>query len=286
MGALPAENEFNAFDNPWRLPHRLYTFTELTRPVWFFGRTRLEAYKYLDEYHEMDWESNITAANLDRLLSEEGLSLIYTHFFFGSTAHREAFFRILPNGQHEVTNIANASFALLNTYQTQRGLWIDTVENIFDRMLATEQVLITKFEQISARGKIAVTLQNTSGYALDNLVLWIDGTKRNIDDLPAGAEIILLTSEPDKVAASPDAQNYSVQYVQPEIYLKSLDHSAIAALKIKLYNLKGQCLQTYQTPPSRDLLRLPAEGLASGIYLLRIADEKGQKQTLRFVVVK
>jgi len=64
LGDTPQSNTFNAFDEPWRLPHRLPFLTSLTRPVWFFGRTRMESWEYLDDYYIYDMKHNLTSENL------------------------------------------------------------------------------------------------------------------------------------------------------------------------------------------------------------------------------
>lgn len=285
MGDLPSRNEFNAFDDPWRLPHRIYEFTRLTRPVWFYGRTRMETLEYYDERHTVDMKYNLTRQNLDKLLAEGGLSLIYTHFFFDDTPQRRTFFEILENGECEIRDDANAYFELLNEYQTQRKLWVDTTENIFDRMLAIEQVRVVNVTSMTA-GYQTVTVENGSDYDLDELLLDFDGKTKLIPLLRAGSRYSFTLSSGSRTPGIKPAQNLFLQYQDSSLYLKSIDNELLSPMHISIFNVKGQCLVQTTTPAQRNMTILPFASHPSGIYFARIKPLTGNSFTLKFIVLR
>jgi hypothetical protein len=285
MGDLPPGNEFNAFNDPWRLPHRIHEFTRLTRPVWFFGRTRMETLEYYDERHEVDMKYNLTRQNLDKLLAEGGLSLIYTHFFFDDTPQRRTFFETLPNGDCEIRDDANAYFELLDEYQTERQLWVDTTENIFDRMLAIEQVRVVNVTSIAA-GYQTITVENGSDYDLEELLLDFDGKTKLIPLLRAGSRYSFTLGNGNRTPGINPAQNLYLQYQDSSLYLKSTDHELLSPMEISIYNIKGQCLAHTTTPPRRNMTVLPFASHPSGIYFARIKPLNGNGFTLKFIVLR
>jgi hypothetical protein len=102
MADTPASNPFNAFDDPWRLPHLLYELTALEKPVWFFGRTRTQTWEYLDQQITIDMKNQMTPENLDRLLIDRGLNICYTHFCFTNWTGINSFYITTPEGEYQV----------------------------------------------------------------------------------------------------------------------------------------------------------------------------------------
>ncbi|MFB3844998.1 MAG: T9SS type A sorting domain-containing protein [Candidatus Cloacimonadaceae bacterium] len=285
-GDTPSTNPFNCFDEPWRLPHRLYSYTGLTKPVWFFGRTRMECWEYLSANYSVDMVHNLTPENLDKLLEEKGLCIAYTHFGFNQEPGYSAFYNILPNGDYEIKPEVNDMLQMMDYYQTERGLWIDTVENIFDRMLAIENVEITAVQNDPVTGLIAITLENKSEMALQDVTFELDGESANISSFPAhGQSVIIVSSDhnqPTQTASFP----FDVFINNNNIYIKSRNQLLTPPLKVKIYNLRGQLVTMGQTASESSYLSIPFTDQASGIYFAKIFPQGGKNQICRFRVIK
>lgn len=292
LGDNPNSNPLNSFTEPWRLPHRLYGFPELTRPVYFFGRTKMEGWEYYNYNYMADMIHNLTAENLDKLINERGLSVAYTHFGFNASAAISAFFNILPNGDYEVKDEVNERLRMLDYYQTERGLWIDTLENVFDRMLAIEQVQITQVQQVIDTGDYLITLENDSNYDLSELYVLTTqadtlpiGTPEGemVAFLPAHSAITLSTSDHQHVTPSP--LDYYAVYENHCIYLKSKSDSGIVPLQIKVCNIKGQLVQSTSTHENQSSVEIPFAGKAAGVYIIKLALKSGFSKALRVIVL-
>jgi hypothetical protein len=286
LGESPVSNPFNAFDEPWRLPHRLPFLTSLTKPVWFFGRTRMETWEYFNNYSIYDMKHNLTSENLDQLLLSNGLCVGYTHFSFTNNSTRQGFYLVTPEGSCEVIDEAEQAFQMLNTYQNERGLWIDTVENIFDRMLAIEEVEIESIDIASNPGFIKVLVRNNSEYDLDNLNIRYFNDSDIIPFLPAhglGEYFFVRTDFPPNPDITPA---YLVYYVSEAIYLKSRTELKIPPLSVEIYNLKGQKVKEFVQPAQSDYLVIPFQSKASGIYFAKISARNSKPVVVRFTVIK
>ncbi|MFO7659788.1 MAG: hypothetical protein R6V77_02645 [Candidatus Cloacimonadaceae bacterium] len=282
----PSTNPFNAFEDPWRLPHRLPFLQNLTRPVWFFGRTRMETWEYFNEFYMIDFKHLMTAANLDKLVLDNGLCIGYTHFCFANINTRHGFYYELPNGDYEVRDEFNDVLLMLNDYRRNKGLWIDTVENIFDRMLAIEQVQIKQIEDYGVPGLIRITLENRSDQDIAELTFNYGEYNHTIDLLAAGAQFSIVLSS--STQPTPDAAllPFMVSYFDKNLYIRSKENAVIPPLKVKIYNIKGQLVASAQTSESSNYLTLPFVNKASSIYFARIEAAGHLTQTSRFTVIK
>jgi hypothetical protein len=91
----------------------------------------------------------MSADNLDKLIEDRGLHISYTHFSVHSNSYIGAFFDVNENGDYEIKDEVDDMLLMLDYYRQHRGLWIDTLENIFDRMLAIEKVKLMSCEEVS-----------------------------------------------------------------------------------------------------------------------------------------
>lgn len=285
IGESPVSNPFNSYTEPWRLPHRVYYFQDLTRPVWFFGRNRMETWEYFSDYNIYGMKYNLTSENLDDLILKNGLCVGYTHFSFTHKIDRLGFYRVLENGDLEIREDVNDALIMLNDYQTNRGLWIDTVETIFDRMLAIEQVNVKSIEDDWAPGFIRVTIENTSTYNIPECSFVFNDVKYNIPMFESNSQYSFLinkSSLDSLVINNP----YQLFYKEGYLIIKKSIDEPITKLKAKIYNIKGQLVTKHNTYFEQYYVSIPFKNKASGTYIVEIDSENIKKQTLKFRVIK
>jgi len=284
MADTPPNNPFDCFEEPWRLPHRLYELTALEHPVWFFGRTRMNAWENLNGDIQIDFKNTMTPDNLDRLLQNHGLHISYTHFCFSNVSYLNSYYIINPTGDHEIRPEVEDMLEMLDYYQTYRGLWIETVENIFDRMLATEELRVTGINPAQTAGTYEVRIINDSEYPLDNVRMMIAGEDIISPRIAAGETVeIPVDLRPDPVVEV--VKPFTVRYASENFYLTAKEGFVPQKGTISLYNFRGQLCHTYRDVMIQHKTMLPVSGLNSGIYFLKVAPGAGETQILKTVVV-
>ncbi|MBM4399265.1 MAG: T9SS type A sorting domain-containing protein [Candidatus Cloacimonetes bacterium] len=284
-GDVPITNPFDAFEEPWRLPHKLYHFKNLTRPVWFFGRTRMEAWEYLNHSYMADMKHNLTVENLDRLLQNNGLCIAYTHFAFSQSALISAFFEITDNGDYEIKDEVNDLLITLNQYQQNKHLWIAPVEEIFDRMLAIEQVQITEVDSDICPDFLKVTVRNTSDYDLQDLLCTYNKYQYMISDLSANTEHSFLVRKNGAESLS-KASPYRVYYKDSNVFVMNKTDAVMLPAKVDFYNIKGQLVKSHFTAGNSNYAVIPFQESASGVYFARITSTENKSHTIKFTVIR
>lgn len=287
LGDAGYTNPFNSFTEPWRLPHKLYEFEHLTRPVWFYGRAMLGCWEALDHNYLTDFKHNLTAENLDQLLNENGLCVIYTHFYFVKTLSMEPFYDTLPNGDLELKDEANERFMLLDYYQKYRGLWVDTLEEVFDRMIAIEDLRITGSALDAESGEIRLELSNGSDYPLKDLALSNpENPHLRLTLMPGEATSILVSDTSPYLPNPADYLRFSTRFQDGRIYFYHKSCDSLPALKIELYNLRGQKLSSHSFDSGIDTPMIPFLNAAPGLYLAKVSTPWGFKRFVKVSVVK
>lgn len=276
-------NPFNSFDEPGFLPHRLSAFEGLTRPLWFFGRTKMQTWENKGYSYLVDMKHNLIPENLDALLAAKGLCVVYTHFGFDESATIGAFFDY-NSGACEIKDEVNERFEMLNYYQKYRGLWIDTLETIFDRMLAIEKLQISGVSKTKSGELLSVRLTNKSSNNLKDLSIKYHDQEVELQQIEAqNNEEILLSGASIDTPAYP----YLVLYYQDKaLHLKRKDKVWLSSLNISIYNLRGQKVKTYVSPQPSEHVIVPLENCASGVYFVRMEDTMGMQALRKFCILK
>ena len=286
MADTPDTNPFNAFDDPWRLPHLLYELTALEKPVWFFGRTRTQAWEYLDNHITIDLKHHVTPENLDRLLIDHGLNICYTHFCFANNTLVNSYYITTPEGECLVRPEVEEMWQMLDYYQTHRGLWIETLETIFDRMLATEKVYIKSVNYNENNKQFSVTMRNDSDLLLEDFYFRYGTQVFTIPSFPAKGEYELtLNQESNNSPYFPDHKFIAYQKAG-HLYVKDTLNPGIDPVELQLFNLRGQLIQEHVTTYPQAILSVPTGILSSGIYFVRLKFNGNSSINIRFVVVK
>ena len=287
VGDTPPTNPFNAFDEPWRLPHKLPFLSSLTKPIWFFGRTRMESWEYFDvNYNKFSMKYNLTTENLDKLLENNGLCVGYTHFSFDNDSTKNSFFNVFPNDDCEIRDDFNETLKMLDKYQQERGLWIDTLENIFDRMLAIEKVEIENIDTSSYPGLAKLTIKNCSSVDLKDLTLTNGNESKTSGTLSSQRQDCLFFTL-DNLPESPSVHApFVVYYVNQSIIVKDkvLDH--VPPMSVKVYNLKGQIVRKYNQQIQTNYLVIDFPHKATGVYFARVKPVDDKAQLIKFSIVK
>ena len=276
-------NPFNAFDEAWRLPHRVWEAKAFTRPIWFYGRTRMEVWDYTNGWSMLGMKYLLTEDNLDRLLTERGLHICYTHLCPHSNQVVYGFFEQLPDGTLEVRDEVDDMLLMLDDYRTNKGLWIAPVEDIFDRMLATQEIKITKVGRSNKDGYVTVTLQNLSDYDIDNFAFNYMGMTYSTQRFAAKSQQNFDVHKNIQSQNKP-LSNLFLFAKQGFIRIKKRDSSMLPHLNISIYNLRGQRVLQTKSNPSL-LVNIPFNNLPCGLYLAKIKDSLGNVQTLKFTLL-
>lgn len=286
MADTPTTDPFNVFNDPWRLPHRLYEVTALEHPVWFFGRTRTQTWEYLNHNITLDLKHRMTPENLDRLLLERGLNICYTHFCFSNWTQVNSFYIITEDGEYQQRPDVEDMWQLLDHYQTHRGLWVETVEKIFDRMLAIEDLQVQSVELDQGNRQYLLTLKNASEQDLEELYLIYDTQEIRIPMISSGA-VYSFALDFDSDAAPYVSRHKFIAYHHTEnVYIKDALNAGIDPVEVSIYNLKGQRVVNYSGRQTQTLLSIPVNDLASGIYFARLKFPKAGSYSLKFSIVK
>ena len=286
MADTPTSDPFNIFDDPWRLPHLLYELTALEKPVWFYGRTRTQAWEYLNNNVTIDFKNRVTPENLDQLLLDRGLNICYTHFCFTNCSTVNSFYIITPEGEYQVRPEVEEMWQMLDYYQTYKGLWIETVETIFDRMLALEKVYIKAVEYDESSKQYNVTLKNDSDMLVDDLFLRQGTMEFTIPSFPAGDEYLITVNQNSSNTNYISNHKFFTYQQGNNLYVKDTMNSGIDPVKLQLFNLKGQLIKEQITSNPQTILTVPISNLASGLYFVRLSFINNRAFNIRFVVVK
>lgn len=282
----PPTNPFNAYDEAWRLPHLQYEVPTLTRPIWFFGRTRAEAWEYTNGSSMLTMKYQITPDNLDNLLEKNGLHISYTHLCFGENSTTTAFFITAPNGDLEIRPEVNDMLLMLKYYSDHRGLWIDTTESIFDRMLAIDQVKVRQAVPSGITGIYNLTLVNESDINISDFNFGYRDQHYCIASFPAQSTATFFVNvnkaDPNETERIP----YSVSYKAPTLYISDRNGSLMQPLEVRIYNLRGQRILTHSNHTVAAFCSIPFSGYPQGLYLMRIKAVNEKARYLKFNVLK
>ena len=280
-------NPFNAFNEPWRLPHRLWEYDGLERDIWFYGRTKMEGWEYYNYAYWVDMKHNLTPENLDRLLEENGLCIVYTHFSFNETASIGAFYHYPQTGICEIKDEANACFEMVNNYQMNRGLWVATLEDVFDRMLAIEDLRIVSAGRPNRNGAWQVTLANRSSRPIEQLLIRNFDQEVTLTSIGSNSEsVLILDGSTNHGSPNPQTLDIFAFYRSGQLVIKHKSDEFISPIKLSIYNIKGQKIDSFERVYSQKEILLPIGKYASGVYLLKAENGSGLERTVKFTVVK
>ena len=284
-GDTPYTNPFNAYDEAWRLPHIVYEARSLTKPVWFFGRTRCEVWEYYGQHNSLSMKYMMTPDNLDALIAARGLHIAYTHLCQSQSAAAHSFWEISPTGDYEVRDDVDDMLVMLDHYRAHRGLWIAPLEDIFDRMLDIEEVRITSVETTPQEHILKVTLANGAARDLADLSFTCNEDVYSIDMLPAGGEQSLYISDFTGHGQVP-ATLYKASYHAGQLVITKSCDLPLEPMLVEIYNLRGQkiLMQDFIFVQTEHIL--PFADKASGVYLARLKPLEGTPVLLKFSVVK
>jgi len=281
----PPTNPFNAYDEPWRLPHIVYEAKTLTRPIYFFGRTREEVWEYLSFFMPVCMKTLMTPDNLDALITEQGLHIAYTNLCLLPAANSVSFWEITPTGDYEIRDDVDEMLQMLDFYRRERGLWIAPLEDIFDRMIAIEQVKITSIEPLD-NDFYRVTLHNYSDFDIPQLCINYKERDYMIPLLAAGESYLLYLANYSPDEPIPPAQ-FNVRYQNGNLTIKDITGLNIDPLRLEIFNIRGQRVFSQHLINNGPEINLPFNKYSSGIYLMRLSPDNGTKPiVLRFSIVK
>ena len=284
-GETPPTNPFNAYEEAWRLPHFLYEAKSLTKPVWFFGRTRCEVWEYYGHYNPLSMKYMMTPDNLDALIAARGLHIAYTHLCQSQSGSTYSFWQISPTGDYEIRDDVDDMLLMLDHYRSHRGLWIAPLEDIFDRMLDIEEVKIAAVETTPQEHILKVTLASGAKRDLADLSLSHKDDVYSIDILPANGESILYIPDFSGQGQVPETL-YHVNYHAGQLAITKAYDLPLEPMLVEIFNLRGQKIQTQDFIFIQTEHILPFADKASGIYLARLKPLEGTPVLLKFSVVK
>lgn len=280
-------NPFNAFDDPWRLPHRLYEMTALTKPVWFFGRTKELTWESLNGNITTDMKHILTPDNLDKLLQDGGLHICYTNFYLSNSQERNSFYINGSNGDFEIRPEVESLLEQLVFYRDNCKLWIATPETVFDRLLATEKVIIDEIQPTGIQGCFMVKIKNNSDYNLTDFTFSHGDHTVTVPNLAANNVYELYLNSDSIQTPAQEYPRYAVYYQGQTLLIKKTGGGALYLTKVKIFNLKGQkVMETTGSIPVSELVTLPVSRLASGVFFAEIAGEDHTPQRVKFIVLK
>jgi hypothetical protein len=245
----------------------------------------MEAWEYRNQNYQIDMKYNLTADNLDNLIEENGLCLGYTHFGFNESPINSAFFKIMSNGDYEIKEEVNDLLEVLDYYQNYRGLWIDTVENVFDRMLAIEKVQIVSVSDSEYQGYSSITIENNSDFDLKDLKYSYEGLSETVDLFKAHTQITFQTKINNSPEGDLELPTYVVSYLDRSIYINNKNSRTIPPVKVAVYNIKGQLVSSSQSYARQSYIIIPFNQKASGVYLVRIKSSDFKTKTMLINVV-
>ncbi|MCB5234087.1 MAG: T9SS type A sorting domain-containing protein [Candidatus Cloacimonetes bacterium] len=287
LGDASFTNPMNSFTEPWRLPHKLSEFDELQRDVWFYGRTLMSTWEAQNYYYLHDFKTMMTPENLDQLLNEQGLCVVYTHFFYAEVEPFLPFYQSMPDGSMEIRAETEERLKMLDYYQNNRGLWIDTLEEVFDRMIATEEIKIQGVMRDAKSDSYQVKLTNGSDYPLTDIALTYRNENIVIPTLSANSSEVLSLARPFE---NPNEQDHYLdlraKYKDGAIRFMHKQDEPLPKLKIDIYNLRGQKVSSKSFAEGSINFSIPFANRASGVYFARIELAGGYKKTIKLLVLK
>lgn len=284
-GDTPHTNPFNAYDEAWRLPHRVYEATSLTKPVWFFGRTRCEVWEYHGIYNPLSMKYMMTPDNLDALIAARGLHIAYTHLCQWQSDTVYSFWRVSPTGDYEIRDEVDDMLQMLDYYRNHRGLWIAPLEDIFDRMLDIEEVKITAVETTPLENTFKVTMASNAARDLHELSLSYQDDGYSVDIFTAGSEEILFISDHSGHGDVPESL-FKVNYHGGQLVVTKSYDLTVEPMLVEVYNIRGQKVLSKDFSFNQTEHVIPFADKASGVYLARLKPLKGTSVLLKFSVVK
>ncbi len=282
---VPPTNPFNAYEEAWRLPHRVYELTGLTKPLWLYGRTRMEAWEYHNSATTMvSFKYMMTANNLDKLIAEKGLHISYTHFCASNVLSYSSFWYQDNNGDYIIRDDVEEMLQMLEFYREHRNLWIATSEDIFDRMLDIEGVKVVSVQESDKHHNKNVTILNSSSRDIAQLYLVYGNDHILIPNLAAGEYRTLALSANGSLSGP--LPQVTVSYANGALTLKDKDNLGLNPLTVDIFNIRGQKVLSQKLNIYSDSMQIPFMNKASGIYFARIRSDYKSYGISRFCLVK
>jgi len=134
-------------------------------------------------------------------------------------------------------------------------------------------------------GVYQITLKNGSDYNLKDFSFKYQDAGFNIPLFAKGAvQSLYLADNPD--LTSTVTQNYKMCYRGGNLELKNKYDLSMPPMKIEIFNLRGQKVQTYETTASQDKWISPFLHKASGLYIARITPQNAAPSVFKFTVLK
>jgi len=286
MNDNAANNPFNSFDDPWRLPHLLYEMSALSKPVWFFGRTKALTWEYLNGNVMLDMKHVLTSENLDQLLLDGGLHISYTNLFLNNAADRNSFYVTSPNGDYEIRPEVEEMLQMLVHYREEHQLWIDTPENIFDRLLATEEVEIESVVPILDEHCSRVILKNKSERTLDDFKFSHNDYSVVIPAFTSKGTCEFLVNTSSLQVPAAQQSFYKLAYKDNNLFLTKSGGEVVDFRRLTIYNLKGQKVFSLDQQIPDEVVDIPFQGFATGVYFATIEAHDRSIQKAKFIVLK
>lgn len=260
---LNRENSFNSFEDFRQLPHSLPAMTG-DYELFIFERIMGLTWQRTD-HPEWGFDYIVNEFNLDNLLESNGLCHIYTHLCQTSNFERNAFYNENADSCWIKPDVEN-KFKLLNFYQENKGLWIETPEMIYDRLMAIDSVRIVDIYE--TEDKIHLDLSNESHSDIPDLGFTLGNQHITVDIFPAG-EIRHFTVynyiEENSVSFCRSIQNGgNLRFFAKE------DKCFIN--QVKLYNIRGEFIaESDYTACGTDIVEIAVPDFHSGVYISRIS---------------
>lgn len=283
----PAINIINSFENAHFLPHLVYDYPIFTRPIWFMGRTRAEfwEYNYINspfDYENRDFKKIVTSNNLENLLNDNGLCIIYTHFSPTDNYTFNGFLNIEENNTYYVKDEVNSCFQMLDYFQNLKGLWIAPLEEIFDRLISSEDVKV--FNYYNSPINTVVTFKNFGPNTLKDVNYVLNGEKLILGDfLPFETKCLTIRRIQDSLNQKEGIFSYfSGNYLNIKNYNKQI----LNCNQLSIYNIKGQFLTRRKISNIDKEITQDFSKLPSGIYLVKLTDINNQNSILKVNYVK
>ncbi|MBP7310430.1 MAG: hypothetical protein KA984_03980 [Candidatus Cloacimonetes bacterium] len=281
----PPTNPFNAYEEAWRLPHLVYELSGLTKPLWLYGRTRMEAWEYHNSATTMvSFKYMMTADNLDKLIADKGLHISYTHFCSSNVLSYSSFWTLDTNGDYIIRDDVEEMLQMLEFYREHRNLWIATSEDIFDRMLDIEKVKVVSVQKSKNLHRKNITIKNGSSRNIEQLNLVYGNEHILIPELAAGEFRTLAISDD----GSPDGYKPQVlvSYANGALTLKDRDNLGLSPLTVDIFNIRGQKVLSQKLNVYSDSMQIPFQNKATGIYIARVRSDYKSYGISRFCLVK
>ncbi|MCD4651838.1 MAG: hypothetical protein K8S56_08650 [Candidatus Cloacimonetes bacterium] len=261
---------FNAFEDYSQLPHRAYALTG-NYPLMIFRRKTAVYWDHIDGLKTNDWTSQIVPENLNTLLENRGLVNVYSHLVMGNWPEVIPFSYYDAQGYCQIKDDVEENFEMLNDYQQNKGLWVAPMEEVYDRLIATDKLVI---EPVTGSNDIvAFTLHNPTDYDLDNFALEWHGEEYQYNTLYAGeTRLIELPINGTLRTIGSASTSISLAYTiqrDGSHFLFSLKDSEALLSKIDVFNVKGQKILSDCLPDSDQTAIIDMQTLPVGIYLFR-----------------